>query len=176
MVKMLDPNNPSVRETLQNIVTINFADLVKSFPMVAFHTASQRFAVGTNNGQSIIYDLRTATKQNILEGHVSPVHGISFSPNGKLVASLAACENKISFWTISQGFLESLKGAFGTAHPPLSLPIGVGRMKPYRTFAMGKPNPNVDIGQAMDAVRFEWTGERSLRIFSVGGMELAFQV
>jgi WD40 repeat protein len=75
MVKQLDPNHPAVRESLQNIVTINFAELVKIFPTVAFHSGTQRLAVGTLDGTSIIYDLRTATKMNILEViyiHVGP--------------------------------------------------------------------------------------------------------
>lgn len=67
MVKMLDPNNPTVRESLQHIVTTNFSDLVKVFPMVAFHAGSQRLAVGTLDATSVIYDLRTASKLNILE-------------------------------------------------------------------------------------------------------------
>ncbi len=71
MVKMLDPNHPSIRESLQNIVTINFAELVKSYPMVAFHSGTQRLAVGTNDGTAVIYDLRTATKLNILEVYLA---------------------------------------------------------------------------------------------------------
>lgn len=67
MVKQLDPNNPAVRESLQNMVTINFAELVKLFPTIAFHPLTQRLAVGTLEGTSVIYDLRTATKINVLE-------------------------------------------------------------------------------------------------------------
>jgi hypothetical protein len=67
MVKQLDPNHPSIRESLQNIVTINFAELVKIFPTVSFHAPTQRLAVGTLDGTSIVYDLRTATKLNVLE-------------------------------------------------------------------------------------------------------------
>lgn len=67
MVKMLDPNHPTVRESLQDIVTVNFADLVKIFPSIAFHPGTQRLAVGTVDGSSIIFDLRTATKLNLLE-------------------------------------------------------------------------------------------------------------
>jgi hypothetical protein len=67
MIKQLDPNHPTIRESLQNIVTINFAELVKIFPTVAFHAASQRLAVGTLDGVCVVYDLRTATKMNILE-------------------------------------------------------------------------------------------------------------
>ena len=110
------------------------------------------------------------------QGHSTPVHGISFSPNGKLIASLAAQENQISFWQPSSGFLDSLKGAFGTqSQPHVSLPIGAGKMKPYRTFPIGKPNNTVDIQQVVDCVRFDWTGERSLRMYPVS-VELAFSI
>lgn len=67
MVKTIDPNTPELRESLLPIVTINFAELVRSYPNVAFHGASQRLSVGTQEGITIIYDLRTATKVSILE-------------------------------------------------------------------------------------------------------------
>jgi WD40 repeat protein len=67
MIKILDPNYPNVREKLQNIITVNFAELVKSFPLVDFHESSQRLAVGSADGICSIYDLRSASKINILE-------------------------------------------------------------------------------------------------------------
>jgi WD40 repeat protein len=177
MVKALDPNNPTVREALQNIVTINFAELVKIFPMIAFHASTQRLAVGSLDGSSVIYDLRTATKLNILEGHHGAVHGISFSPNGKLIASLSLQENQIAFWQPALGFLDSLKGAFGTSGSQgIQLSIGVGKVKPYRTFPIGAPIVQVDVQQVLDGVQFEWTSDRSLKLHSIGGVELSFSV
>lgn len=43
--------------------------LVRVFPMVTFHQALQRFAVGNSDGFIIIYDLRTATKWRVLDAH-----------------------------------------------------------------------------------------------------------
>ncbi|KAJ2998744.1 hypothetical protein HDV02_004091 [Globomyces sp. JEL0801] len=181
MVKMLDPNHPSLRESLQDIVTVNFAELVKVFPSVAFHSGSQRLAIATLDGNSVIYDLRTATKVTILEGHRAAVHGISFSPNGKLLASLSLQENQIAFWQPAQGFLGSLVGAFsgGTtgARGGISVPsMGVGRLSPFRTFAIGQPNTEVVLEEAIRDIKFEWTGERALRLFSIRGLELVFNV
>ncbi|KAJ3322647.1 hypothetical protein HDV06_002861 [Boothiomyces sp. JEL0866] len=180
MVKMLDPNHPSIRESLQDIVTVNFADLVKIFPSIAFHPGSQRLAVGTVDGSSIIFDLRTATKLNLLEGIKSQAHGISFSPNGKLIATLHLHSNQISFWQPSSGFLESLAGVFsGAQHPKqigMQLPLGVSRVSAFRTFPLGAPNPDIDTKHVLESVRFEWTGERSVRLISINGLELAFNV
>ena len=91
---------------------------------------------------------------------------------------MAAQENSISFWQPSQGFLDTLKGAFGgpgTNPPHLVLPIGTGRTKPFRTFALGKPQEHVDINKVLQIVKFEWTGERTLRMFSID-VELTFNV
>ncbi|KAJ3258071.1 hypothetical protein HK103_004064 [Boothiomyces macroporosus] len=166
MVKMLDPNHPTVRESLQDIVTVNFADLVKIFPSIAFHPGTQRLAVGTVDGSSIIFDLRTATKLNLLEGIKSQAHGVSFSPNGKLIATLHLYSNQISFWQPSSGFLESLAGVFsGAQHPKqmgMQLPLGVSRVSAFRTFPLGAPNPEIDTRHVLESVRFEWTGERSI--------------
>lgn len=52
---------------MQPLVTLNLSELVRIFPMVAFHAATQRLAVGTTNGLIIIYDLRTATRIAVLE-------------------------------------------------------------------------------------------------------------
>ncbi|KAJ3204663.1 hypothetical protein HDU82_005688, partial [Entophlyctis luteolus] len=47
MVKSLDPNVSGMREAVQNIVTSNFAEIVKTFRNVAFHSGIQKLAVGT---------------------------------------------------------------------------------------------------------------------------------
>jgi WD40 repeat protein len=102
---------------------------------------------------------------------LSPVHGISFSPNGKLIASLSLQDNQIAFWQPSVGFLDTLKGAFGSHQVMIS-----GKVKPYRTFPIGTPSRHVDVQQVLDQVRFEWISERSLLLHGIGGLELAFSV
>lgn len=67
MVKSLDPNSPYLRDTLQPLVTVCLSELVRYFPMISFHSGTQRLAVGTNDGTTILYDLRTATKVQVLE-------------------------------------------------------------------------------------------------------------
>jgi hypothetical protein len=67
MVKTLDPNMPEMRDSLLPMITVNFAELVSCYPSIAFHAHLQRLAVGTVEGSTLIYDLRTATKVGILE-------------------------------------------------------------------------------------------------------------
>jgi hypothetical protein len=94
-----------------------------------------------------------------------------------MLATLSLQENQIAFWQPSLGFLDSLKGAFNPIqNQGIHLSIGVGKVKPYRTFPIGKPSRNVDIQQVLDQVKFEWTSDRSLRLFAIGGLELAFSV
>ncbi|KAI8802474.1 hypothetical protein BJ742DRAFT_911090 [Cladochytrium replicatum] len=96
MVKSLDPNQASMREALQQTVPINFAEIVRTFPNISFHGPSQRMAVGTPEGVGIIYDLRTATRVQVLEGHSRPITALSFSPDSKLLASFSLEENSIN--------------------------------------------------------------------------------
>jgi hypothetical protein len=67
VVKSLDPNIPKMRDTVLQTTTSVLHDLVKTFPSVTFHGGLQKLAVGTLEGASIIYDLRTATRLHILE-------------------------------------------------------------------------------------------------------------
>jgi hypothetical protein len=67
VVKSLDPNVPKMRDSVLQITTSVLYDLVKKFPSIAFHGDSQKLVVGTLEGASIIYDLRTATRRHILE-------------------------------------------------------------------------------------------------------------
>lgn len=67
MVRALDPNSPEARAALLPLATINISELVKNYPNVAFHSPTQRLAVGTMDGIVVIYDLRIAAKILILE-------------------------------------------------------------------------------------------------------------
>jgi hypothetical protein len=67
MVRALDPNSPEARSALLPLATVNFAELVRNYPNIAFHSSTQRLAVGTMEGSIIIYDLRIAAKILILE-------------------------------------------------------------------------------------------------------------
>ena len=67
MVKSLDPNVPIMREALQPMITANFVELVKMYPIVSVHQGTQKLVIGTPDGLAIVYCLKTATRVQILE-------------------------------------------------------------------------------------------------------------
>lgn len=71
MVKLLDPNVPSVRESLQDVVSVNIAELVEMYPCVSFHAATQKLAVSSLAGLVLVYDLRTAVRIYQLEVYLA---------------------------------------------------------------------------------------------------------
>ncbi|KAI9092699.1 hypothetical protein DFS34DRAFT_287308 [Phlyctochytrium arcticum] len=186
IVKCLDPNQPQIRDALQQIVTVNFAELVKTYSNVAFHHASQRLGVGTTEGIAVVYDVRIAAKVQVLEGHTKAINALSFSPDGKLIATFSIEENTVRFWQPSGGFLGTLVGALTTGGATsgaagvaaLASVGGVGHMKSFRTFSLGPP-PNVSTispTMLLEGIKFEWTGERRVTINTLDGMQLAFTV
>merc|ERR1712032_829056 len=98
-------------------------ELVQTFPMVAFHQPSQKFAVGTNDGLVIVYDLRTATKWRILEGHTGAVSAIAFTKDGSQLASYSAKDSGLRLWQCSStGFLGGILGSSGRCIKQHGLP------------------------------------------------------
>ena len=86
----LDPSEPALRKACMKISSKALFEVARRFPMVSFHQDSQRFAVGTRDCVIIIFDLRTATKWRILEGHTAPLYAVEFSANGANLASYSA--------------------------------------------------------------------------------------
>ena len=99
VIKSLDPSKPLLRKACLQASTKALHELVKRFPVVAFHQRSQRFAVGTSGKLIIIYDLRTATKWRLRR---APRHHICFGirarwefvgivfPRGKVCQNVAS--------------------------------------------------------------------------------------
>lgn len=82
----------------------------RSFPSIDFHGKSQRLAVGTHEGTSIVYDLKTATRLYVLDGHRRPMTAVSWSPDGHRLATVSLDESKVCVWKTGLGLL-SLIGA-----------------------------------------------------------------
>ena len=105
VLRPLDPSVPSLREGCLVASTTALRELVKRYPMMAFHHGTQRLAVGTIEGVVILYDMRTATKWRILQGHEHAVTCLAFSAAGDFVASASIEERALRWWLAgSQGF------------------------------------------------------------------------
>jgi len=55
-----------------------------------FHQTTQRFAVGTVDALVVIFDVRTATKWRVLEGHEGAINAVTFDGAGQRLASFSA--------------------------------------------------------------------------------------
>ncbi|CAI5742565.1 unnamed protein product [Hyaloperonospora brassicae] len=66
--------------------------------MVDFHKETQRLALGTMEAVIVIYDLRTATKWRVLDGHASAVSAVRFRSDGRVLVSYAARDGSVRWW------------------------------------------------------------------------------
>ncbi|KAF9973369.1 hypothetical protein BGZ73_003401 [Actinomortierella ambigua] len=110
IVKALDPSAASVREALLPVGTQVLMDLVQGYPQIDFHGGSQKLAVGSLEGAIIVYDLLTATRWQVLEGHKTPLSAVTFSKDGRTIVSCAVQEGTVKIWHPNVGFLGMLLG------------------------------------------------------------------
>lgn len=121
-MKSLDPNSTSSREAVLDTATEILGHVVKtyalivlycpglfimifdSFPTVDFHMNSQRLAVGTSEGAVIMYDLKTATRLYVLEGHKKRPAACSFSPDGRRLITVSLEEGLVLVWKVGSSF------------------------------------------------------------------------
>jgi uncharacterized membrane protein YgcG len=94
----LDPTKPERRKKCLELSTKCLHQLVRRFPMVDFHRETQRLAIGTMEAVILIYDLRTATKWRVFDGHTSAISSICFRSDGQMIVSYAAREASVRWW------------------------------------------------------------------------------
>ncbi|ORX46362.1 hypothetical protein BCR36DRAFT_585180 [Piromyces finnis] len=176
VVKSLDPNVPNMRENMIQSVTLSLHDLVKKFPNIAFHGNSQRIAIGSIEGLILIYDLKTGTRWQILEGHQKPVTAVSFSPDGKLIASYSLEEALVRIWQPSPSFLGMLVGTFNSSDNN-NAPMKSIRSYSVGTEIKGENSENtVSLNAIIENVRFEWTSENKVKLIGLRGSAMNVSV
>jgi WD40 repeat protein len=85
--------------------------MVQMFPMVSFHSATQRLAVGTTEGPIGIYDVRTSAKIEIFEGHTGGISSLAFDQKGKWLASYSGNDLTLKLWKVGDSsFFSQLMG------------------------------------------------------------------
>ncbi|KLO15934.1 hypothetical protein SCHPADRAFT_823938 [Schizopora paradoxa] len=158
VVKSLDPGNSSGREAVIDTVTEILGFVVRNFPTVDFSANTQRLAVGTSEGAVIMYDLKTATRLYVLEGHKKRLTGISFSPDGRRLVTLSLEESVLLVWKVGSSFTS----IFYPGAPPRQ---GHGGSDPYKTitFKTGSETP-LSLEDTFAQVKFEWPGDRSVKV------------
>lgn len=108
VVKSLDPTAGATRSSMAKSATLMISALVETYPSIAFHGATQRLAVGTHDGQVVLYDVKTATRLYVLDGHERPVTACSFSPDGRRFLSMSLDDECVLIWRLSTGLLDLL--------------------------------------------------------------------
>jgi len=73
------------------------------FPQVSHCTQTRRIAVGTRIGQLAMYELRGASRVQMLAAHSGSVAALAFSPDGKNLATYSAGDNRLMFWQTTTG-------------------------------------------------------------------------
>eukprot|EP00924_Labyrinthula_sp_SR-Ha-C_P002671 snap_masked-scaffold_13-processed-gene-3.22-mRNA-1 protein AED:1.00 eAED:1.00 QI:0/-1/0/0/-1/1/1/0/259 len=117
----LDPGDKSLRKNLLWVSTFVLHELVKTYSQVSFHQRSQRLVVAKK--ALIVYDLRTASKWRILEGHQHVVVAVCFSPGGDKVASYSSAERELRLWQVGgSGLLSNFIGVKGKCIQVIKLP------------------------------------------------------
>ena len=112
------------------------------FPSVDFHMATQRLAVGTNEGAVIMYDLKTAIRLYVLEGHTKPITACSFSTDGRRLVTVSLGESLVLVWKVGSSFASF----FNPGAPPSQ---GHGGSQPFKTL-------NFNVGADGKLVPFFW--------------------
>lgn len=67
--------------------------------------SSQRLAVGTSEGAMVMYDLNTAIRLYVLEGHKKRIAACSFSPDGRRLVTLSLEESVVLVWKVGSSFV-----------------------------------------------------------------------
>ncbi|RPB05355.1 hypothetical protein L873DRAFT_1797690 [Choiromyces venosus 120613-1] len=157
VVKILDPNG-GLREKVMPTITELINEMVEAYPTIAFHRPTQRLALSISPGIIMIYDLKTSTGVNALQGHHSLANFLSFSIDGKFLVAVDLEENMFFVWKFVTGILSFIGG--GSDGTPAILPPK--RKEPFEN------ERNVGI------VEIEWTGERSVKV-TAGDQSTVFQ-
>lgn len=162
VLRCLEPSDPALRRQSLMAVTSALHELVKTFPMVAFAQQTQKLAVGTSENVVVVYDLRTATKWRIFEGHTGAVSALAFSSDGERLASYSAADHTARVWQCgSGGFLSGLLSNSSRCLKSHSLP----RIAPD---LLGDSPSGVE----WRAIVITWTAQRTLHLVRETGERL----
>jgi len=146
LLRCLDPNELALRKNSHKYVSVILSNMVKIFPMVAFHYDTQRLAVGTHDGPIGIYDVRTSAKWKILEGHTKNVTCLCFDSKGNYLASYSAIDLTLKLWKVGNtSFFATIMGGTGRFAKQVKL----------ESLGPSVPNPHVHQQQGVNHIEME---------------------
>jgi len=167
VVKSLDPNSTSNRDAVQDTASEILGHIVKTFPTIDFHMASQRLAVGTGEGAIVMYDLKTATRLYVLECHKKALAACSFSPDGRRLVTVSLEEGVVLVWKVGSSFASF----FNPGAPPRQ---GHAGSEPFKSLNFNVGDAAVmTLEETLEHIHFEWTADRSVQL-KIRGVILTF--
>jgi WD40 repeat protein len=122
-----------------------------------------------------MYDLKTATRLYVLEGHRKGLAACSFSPDGRRLVTASIEEGAALVWKVGS----SISSFFNPGAPPRQ---GTASGEPFKTFPFMVPDAgklvtehsrrgtnslslaNITQTRMLEAIRFEWTADRSVKL------------
>ncbi|CAN6674731.1 hypothetical protein TRVA0_062S00606 [Trichomonascus vanleenenianus] len=164
IVKLLDPNDPSLKElaplsstSLMSEATQFLSSSMNAFPaLLAFHKGQQRLAVASPDAARLIgfvYDLRTGTiiasltaGSDVLAAH--KLTAIAFSPDGKQLAGVID-SSRVAVWKLGAGIMSLLQSLSISSHDASSARDGLSTVEPK---------------EAHPGKSYEWTNTNDIKI------------
>jgi len=140
VVRSLDPHVPYLRNACLKAATNLVHELVRKFPMIAFHQETQRLGVGDRKGPLLIYDLISATRWYTLESHKNSISALAFSDDGKVVASYSIAESAVKLWRTTNSFFGILGSTFAN----------------YKTIHVSPLRKQLNEASLRESVRLQW--------------------
>ncbi|KAG1156532.1 hypothetical protein G6F37_007520 [Rhizopus arrhizus] len=162
VVKTLDPNVPHMREAMVQSTTSILHDLVKTYPSVDFSSSAQKLAVGTLEGASVIYDIRTTTRSVVLEGHTGPVVALAFSPDAKLIATCSLLDQSVRIWHTNMSLFGMLTSSLTNTSSQKK--DSSGAHKPDKVFTFALPNSSLAPSDIIRQVKFDWNSPKCVKL------------
>ncbi|KAF8606800.1 hypothetical protein BDV93DRAFT_326950 [Ceratobasidium sp. AG-I] len=160
VVKSLDPSSSAGRDAIMDAATEILAEVVRTYPSVDFHMGTQRLAVGTPEGAVVVYDLKTATRLYVLEGHSRRLTVLSFSPDGRRLVTASLEESVVMVWKVGASFV-----AWFTPGAPPRQGHGHGTSEPFKRldFNVGD-EAHMTAAATLEWVTFAWPTDRTARL------------
>ncbi|XP_037931980.1 WD repeat-containing protein 7-like, partial [Teleopsis dalmanni] len=128
------------------------------FNQISHCAQTRRIAVGANNGNLAIYELRQ-NKCQMIPAHTHPITSLAFSPDGKCLVSYSCSENRLSFWQTSTGM-------FG---------LGQSQTRCTKGYSTA-PIPDVARLNPMRLAKLVWINNRTVTLLLADGSETRFNV